>query len=167
MGRIIKENEKLKAECAEKTKKIDLLTKNQSFFEKSNQLLANQTESMQNSATQAMVKVSHLEDQNIRLQTELAALRSQLVQAHGQKDVISKNDNHLTNRIDTLSQELIHSKQAAETANNIVSEKDILIQSLQEKVKNGKTEQKQNESKFTQLQEEYSDLKGEQDSLKK
>lgn len=36
-----------------------------SFFEKSNELLANQTDSMQNTAAQAMVKVSTLEQQNV------------------------------------------------------------------------------------------------------
>ena len=55
VSRIIKDNEKLRHDNDEKSKKIellnermtDLLTRNQQFFEQSNQLLATQTDSMQ------------------------------------------------------------------------------------------------------------------------
>ena len=40
---------------------------------------------MQTTTANALVKVTHLEEQNMRLQTELADMRSQLVETRGQK----------------------------------------------------------------------------------
>lgn len=170
--RIIKENEKLSLECAEKGKKIeklnesmtDLLTKNQSFFEKSNQLLASQSDSLQNNAAQAMAKVSLLEQKNVQLDSELSSTRTQLLLAQKKEESFEEKTVQMAVTIENLQKQLKIFKDKADTADSSTSENETMIEDLKNQIKLSKKEAKQLKMKLDQTEEEFSECKIESES---
>lgn len=175
VSRIIKENEKLRVDCEEKTKKIellndrmtDLLTKNQHFFEKSNQLLANQSDSIQSNATEAMVKVATLEQQKISLQSEVSSSQKELLLFKKKEEDNMKNETDMQIKIEKLQKEMKQMKESADLAGSSSTEHENAIEGLTKKLKSEKKELKQMKMKVEELDEVASELQVEKESLTK
>ncbi|PFX25950.1 FK506-binding protein 15 [Stylophora pistillata] len=173
--RIVQENEKVKAEGSEKSRKIEtlndkiseLLQKSQRFVEHSNTMLEQRSDSLQVNTAQSQARVLSLEQEKITMSSELTSAKTHL--AALQNEVAS-----LRQREAELSGQL--SKATSETdkyRNDLMRAKDSHTESAEEsdKLKLSLKEEKQTrkrlESKVEHIEEELNDLKHEKENLEK
>ncbi|XP_065646576.1 FK506-binding protein 15 isoform X4 [Hydra vulgaris] len=173
--RIVKENEKLRSDVEEKSRKIeslnermsDLLTKNQQFLERSNTLIANQSDSLYSTNAQANAKVVALEELNAKLEAELSATKKQFFQVKSKQDFSEQQEAELNAELQSLKRQLKIFKETQDKAASSTGEQETIIDELNKKLVAEKRELKQLQNKLVQLEEEHAEMLQEKNELGK
>ncbi|XP_047134282.1 FK506-binding protein 15 isoform X1 [Hydra vulgaris] len=173
--RIVKENEKLRSDVEEKNRKIeslnermsDLLTKNQQFLERSNTLIANQSDSLYSTSAQASAKVVALEELNAKLEAELSATKKQFFQVKSKQDFSEQQEAELNAELQSLKRQLKIFKETQDKTASSTGEQETIIDELNKKLVAEKKESKQLQNKLVQLEEEHTEMLQEKNELGK
>ncbi|XP_066020866.1 FK506-binding protein 15-like isoform X2 [Pocillopora verrucosa] len=173
--RIVQENEKLKAEGAEKSRKIEtlndkiseLLQKSQRFVEHSNTMLEQRSDSLQVNTAQSQARVLSLEQEKITMSSELTSAKTHLAALQNEVALLRQREAELSGHLSKATSE------AEKYRNDLMRAKDSHTESAEEsdKLKQSFKEEKQTrkrlESKVEHIEEELNDLKHEKESLEK
>jgi len=175
ISRIVQENEKLKTECVEKTKKIEILNekisemllKNQNFLEKSNQLMEERADSIKSNTTQAMLKINTLEQENASLTTQLSTLNSQVSGFEAKVEEAKARESELKSKIRKLKEERDSITEQLESVSSSASDHKDELGKLQNSYKEEKQEKKKLKIKLEHMEEEIQEVKQEKESAVK
>ncbi|KAJ7334499.1 FK506-binding protein 15 [Desmophyllum pertusum] len=175
INRIVQENEKLKAEGTEKTKKIellndkisDLLQKNQRFVEQSNTMLEQRSDSLQVNSAQSQARVLSLEQERISMSGELTTAKTHLASLQNEVTSLRQKEAELSSQLSKVTSE------AEKFRNELTRTKDSHTESaeqgdkLKQSLKEEKQTRKRLESKVDHIEEELNDLKHEKETLER
>jgi hypothetical protein len=198
--RIVKENEQYKKDLFEKSAKIEeqngkiteLLTKSQSYVEKSHEILELKNSSFQQTAEKSTYKILELEEDKLRLTSDLSKLTSQISELNLQMNRMQKEEFDTKQKLNDVSKTVDSYKQENErllvdnadlrtkldnTSNELKKERQ-LRKSLEIKIERTEEEntefrsemssnQKSSEEKRRKVELEKKQLENEMDTLKR
>ncbi|KAF8765245.1 FK506-binding protein 15 like protein [Argiope bruennichi] len=140
--RIVQENKQLKEDVEAKNSKIqslnekicDLFQRNQRFFEESNNMLEQRSDTMQAVSAQSQAKLLNLENEKAKLSSDLLNATSKLAAMEEELNKSLKLENQLKQRLQEYEVRI------ERQSKDLNLEKESLVMSLQEKVKNAEDE---------------------------
>ncbi|XP_068729870.1 FK506-binding protein 15-like [Montipora capricornis] len=173
--RIVQENEKLKVESTEKTKKIEvlndkiseLLQKSQRFVEHSNTMLEQRSDSLQVNTAQSQARVLSLEQDKISMSGELTTAKTQLAALLNEVTSLRQREAEVSSQLSKVTSEAEKFKNELERTKDSHTESSEQSERLKQSLKEEKQTRKQFETKVEHMEEELNDLRNEKDSLEK
>ncbi|XP_041368693.1 FK506-binding protein 15-like isoform X1 [Gigantopelta aegis] len=173
--RIVQENETLKKDVFEKSGKIEaqndkiaeLLQKNQRFAEQSNTLLEERNEGYKYSADQSQAKVLTLEQEKVKLATELSSVSADLSTLQLEMTNVRKSEADLRQRLKTAEDQILRKEEEYSRIKLQALDDEKKVSELTSSLRDEKHHRKSLESKLNQTQEELGDLKSSNESLER
>ncbi|XP_067143680.1 FK506-binding protein 15-like isoform X4 [Centruroides vittatus] len=173
--RIVQENNKLKQEIDEKSGKIqslnekicDLLQRNQRFIEESNSMLEQRSDSLHSTASQSHARLLTLEQERIKLSSELAETISKVSELQLELSAQQQQEMDLKNKLQTATYNSQKQKDETESFKLKIQEQEILITTLQQNLKEIRQEKRDLEKKLENLEETIEDFKSTKEMLEK
>lgn len=173
--RIVQENNKLKQEIDEKNGKIqtlnekicDLLQRNQRFIEESNSMLEQRSDSLHSTASQSHARLLSLEQERIKLSSELAETISKVSSLQLELSTRQQQEMDLKNQLQSAIFNTKKQQDETETFKLKIKEQEILVTTLQQNLKEIRQEKKELEKKLESLEETIEDLKNAKEILEK
>ncbi|XP_015779655.1 PREDICTED: FK506-binding protein 15-like [Acropora digitifera] len=175
INRIVQENEKLKDESTEKTKKIetlndkisDLLQKNQRFVEDSNTMLEQRSDSLQVNTAQSQARVMSLEQEKIAMSGDLISAKTQMVALQNEVTSLRQREAEVSSQLNKVSSEAEKLKNELDRTKDSHSESNEQSERLKQSLKEERQTRKKFESKVEHIEEELNDVRNEKESLEK
>ncbi|GIY42344.1 hypothetical protein CDAR_510881 [Caerostris darwini] len=157
--RIVQENKQLKEDVEVKNAKIqtlnekicDLFQRNQRFFEESNNMLEQRNDSMQTVSAQSQAKVLSLENEKAKLTSDLFDATSKLSSMETELNKYRILESQ-------LKQKLSEYEKRAEIQCDTSTEKEVLLNSLQQKTENAENQNAILTQKIISLEEQCKQL---------
>ncbi|XP_048587727.1 FK506-binding protein 15 isoform X2 [Nematostella vectensis] len=173
--RIVQENEKLKTENVEQSKKIDvlnekvsdLLQKNQRFVEKSNQMMEQSSDSLQHNSAANQARLITLEQEKSSISSEATVLKTQLANAQTELQSLRKQEAEMRTVMNKATSESERFRVELESLKESLSESQLHTEKLKQDLKEEKQTRKRVESRADHVEEEMADLQHEKDKLEK
>ncbi|XP_023238995.1 FK506-binding protein 15-like isoform X4 [Centruroides sculpturatus] len=173
--RIVQENNKLKQEIDEKSGKIqslnekicDLLQRNQRFIEESNSMLEQRSDSLHSTASQSHARLLTLEQERIKLSSELAETISKVSELQLELSARQQQEIDLKNKLQTATYNSQKQKDETESFKLKIQEQEVLITTLQQNLKEIRQEKRDLEKKLENLEETIEDFKSTKEMLEK
>ncbi|XP_048777853.1 FK506-binding protein 15-like isoform X2 [Ostrea edulis] len=173
--RIVQENERLKKEGYDKNAKIErqnekiseLLQSNQMYVEKSQNLLEQRNEGFITTASQSQAKVLALEQEKVNLATRLSTVTAQLGETQLQLATIREKELSAQQKLGNSDQDAKKSQKEMQAMKLQHEEDEAKIAELSQDLKQEKQKRKDLDSKFSELHEEFTDIKSTNETLQK
>ena len=171
--RVVQENDRLRKEGYEKSSKIetlndkisDLLQSNQQYVEKSQTLLEQRNEGFLSTANQSQSRVLALEQEKVKLTTELSNATALYSNLQMELTSLRKKEIEFQQRIGTSSNDTVRLQEELEALKTQKIDDSQKISELSTNFKEEKQRRKHFENKLTQIQEEFNDIKSANETL--
>ncbi|XP_070532275.1 FK506-binding protein 15-like isoform X2 [Ptychodera flava] len=173
--RIVQENERLRKESFEKSSRIEvqnekiseLLQRNQQFVEQSNVMLEQRNDSFKYTTAQSQARVLELEQEKVNLTTELSAATSRISTMQLELANYKQKESELKLQLQNTMATSQANSEEIHTLKSTKFECETKIEKLSNSLKEEKLEVKKYKSRLENMEEEFTDVKAEKDSLEK